>query len=391
MRYIWIMNYRLIISLLFCIVVSNLFGQSHTEDAIEHYESQEYAQALKSALNGLEQMPEDYFLLTLAAKASNQLGYSADAKNYFIKALKKKPNDKETLKELAKIYEKQGDISNAVKYYSLLTVVDPDDYIAHRQCAKLYGKQNLNKEALKYYSKANKISPRDINTLIGMSNTYIKLNDLKHADSLNNIALSLDKGYLTLYNTKAWLKSSLQQFDSTTVVLQQLEKLKKLDHYENRLMGTAYFQQDSVHKSIEYLEKAMDVEDIHPQVFYYLAHCHEKLGDRQKAISYMKKCRRVSVDNYLIKANHDLSRFYQNEEKTSTAIKLLKINEELQPSVALYYELATATDRYYKDKSIAMKYYAKYLKLADKKSKKYEFAQQRYRYLKGQEFMNIKE
>lgn len=391
MRYIWFMNYRLIICFLFSLLVSSLFAQSHTEEAIEHYESQEYQKALKSAQNGLEQLPEDYFLLTLAAKASNQLGYSADAKMYFIKAIQIKPNDKEALKELAKIYEKQGDAESAVKYYTMLTVVNPEDYIAHRQCAKLYRKQNLNKEALKHYSIANKISPKDINTLIGMSNTYIKINNLTKADSLNNIALSLDKGYLTLYNTKAWLKSSMQQFDSTTVVLKQLERLKKLDDFENRLMGTAYFQQDSVHKSIEYLEKAMDVENVHPQVFYYLSHCHEKLEDRQKAISYMKNCRRVSVDNYLLKANHDLSRFYQNEQKTNRAIKLLKINEELNPSVKVYYELATATDRYYKDKSIAMSYYTKYLKLADKKSKKYEYAQQRYRYLKGQKFMNIKE
>lgn len=322
--------------------------------------------------------------IEILANASNKLGDQSKAKKFYHQLEKLDTSNLNVYVQLASIYELQQQLPRAIKYYSILNRLLPDNPIYFRKNAQLFRSVKDNKEAFRLYAIANKLNPRDLLTLKGLAELCIGNDQMEMADSLIQKGLSVDSENISLSYLLARSKYKQKQYDTVTLILEGLRGQVDLDSYYNKLLGYSYLQIDSVDLAIQKLQLALVDEEDSEKLHFYLASAYEKKKEIEGALFHFEKAVQFGRSPDLDLYHRNVARLANNEKDYRKAIEHYKEAYKYGKDPVVIYYLATISDIYYKDKSIAINYYNKYLKSGHSHKEFLDYAKSRSHYLKEQ-------
>ena len=291
-------------------------------------------------------------------------------------------------KSLATIYETENNIPKAIKYYRLLTQKFPKNGIYFRKLGQLNLEVGEVFDAFPNFIQAYAINDKDVFAVQGISEILLANNEYGQVDSLLNKAIDYDKENYTLNLLKARSKYKQKQYDSTSVVLHRLSKITTLNNYYNKMLGYSLLQIDSLDQAILFLERSLVDEKNPENALYYLATAYEKKEDTKMSIYYFERAIEAGISKNISIYHKNLGRIFDKSNKTKEAIKQYEAAYRHSEDPLMLFYLARASDVYYKDKKIAMRYYERYSKSKHDNAAYKKYAIDRRRYLKEQQHLS---
>ena len=323
--------------------------------------------------------------LQLAGKYSFQSGDSKSAKDYYLQLEEKEPENSVMLNHLANLYEQEDNAPKAIKYYTKLTKLYPDNGLYFRKCGNLYDKAGEVKDAFYYLAKAHKLNSKDLSTIKSLAGMFIKNNQLPEADTILWKGLKYDSLNVGLMLLKATNSYKQKAYDSTSIILKKASGRVDLNNYYNKMLGYAYLQIDSFDRSIVYLERSLVNENNPESAHYYLATAYEKLEDIETSIYHFEKAIEAGISTNISVYHRNLARLHNDDKNLKPAIKHYEDAYRYNKDPLILFFLARATDVYYKDKNVAMRYYKRYYDSSDDNVDYKTYAKERRQYLKEQQ------
>ena len=389
------MKWKIILVLgIWSLFLISVFAQPDPElqclDSAElYYSQQDYVAAAKAFDECFENTDKlEPLHLEHYGISAQKAGDFKKAKTLFLE-LEKIDTSKFTFaKSLATIYETENNIPKAIKYYRLLTQKFPKNGIYFRKMGQLNLEVGEVFDAFPNFLKAYAINDKDVFAIQGISEILLANNEYGQVDSLLNKAIDYDKENYTLNLLKARSKYKQKQYDSTAVVLHRLSKITTLNNYYNKMLGYSFLQVDSLDKAILFLERSLVDEKNPENALYYLATAYEKKEDTEMAIYYFEKSIEAGVSKNIAIYHKNLGRIFDKSKKTKQAIKQYEAAYRYSEDPLMLFYLARASDVYYKDKKIAMRYYERYSKSKHDNAEYKKYAVDRRRYLKEQQHLS---
>ncbi len=373
-------KYFVIISIL--LFIPPTMGAQDVSQAEKYMRNQEYKKALDIYESCIDKDSTEYNCIEKAGMAAYHLGQTRKAKEYFHLNEKHPTYFKKASIQLAAIYESQENIPRATKYYSILKDSFPDNFLYYRKLAVLYDRADLVDGALGFYTQALELNPEDIITIRGMSN--ILIDNAKHAeaDSLLQIGLEKDSLHIGLNLLKAKNHYRQKQYPETVEALEYTDRWTDLNNYYNKMLGYSYLQIDSVDQAIYHLSLSLVNEGNPEFAHYYLGVAYEKKEDMKEAVFHLRKAVDEGTSRNLDLYNRILGKILDDEGESKESIKAYEWSYRYNPDPVLLFYLGRASDKYYKDKNIAIRYYQRYVKSKHVNKKYKDYSKQRVRYLK---------
>lgn len=357
--------------------------------AEQYYSQQEYVEAVKTFDECFKDSDELIPLhLSHYGLSAQKTGDFKKAKALFLELEKIDTTQFTFAKSLATIYETENNIPKAIKYYRLLTKKFPENGIYFRKLGQLNLEVGEVFDAFPNFKKAYEINDKDVFAIQGLSEIFLANNQYAQIDSLLMKAINYDQENYTLNLLKARSKYKQKQYDSTAIVLYKLSNTTTLNNYYNKMLGYAFLQIDSLDKAILFLERSLVDEKNPENALYYLATAYEKKEDTTMAIYYFERSIEAGVSKNQAIYHKNLGRIFDKNKETKKAIKQYEAAYRYSEDPLMLFYLARASDVYYKDKKIAMRYYERYSKSKHDNEEYKKYAIDRRRYLKEQQHLS---
>jgi tetratricopeptide (TPR) repeat protein len=227
----------------------------------------QYAQAIPL----LQKAATDTANLTAAlqlAYAYQRTGAWAAAKRGYESLLQRRPNLPEALNQLAVISEREANYNKALGLYRRLLAQDTTDAYFLKMVGSLHSRLGQSAMAMKFYQRALRSAPDDLEAMGELAALY--LNDGKKdklAQPLIERGLKLDPNSVKFLQLDSRLSYRLGAFLDVIDDIEKTMALGDSASYYQRLLGTAYYQVDSLRKSIRtfgrLLKLGEDTEPVH--------------------------------------------------------------------------------------------------------------------------------
>ena len=323
-----------------------------------------------------------------------QTGKIKEAINVYNKALKIKSSN--TLKiKLAKAYKTINKKGKAIEIYQNILIKQPNNLLLKYRLANLFYQNKYYKRSKILLSEISKTDKNNISILYKLASVHLLLKQPKKAIFWFQKIIDLDSLHYKTYYYLAKIYRKLKRKDSTAYFLEQglksdpnnlslnqlqaknafqnlqfkkvilsvkrLDSLKLSSPFYQNLLGISYYQLKKYDRAKEVLTKLVLNQKIENNTFYYLGLVHQKLKNFSKAEKYFNMSI-YSKKPKIEKEYFQLAMLYKTQKKPKQAIAYLKksLKEKAYNADALY-EMAFLTENYYKDKTIALKYYEIYI------------------------------
>lgn len=344
--------------------------------------SKDYITAYNLYDNCYQSDTNNVLCLYQSAVASIRSGDNTSAKKLFHIIEKKDTLLRDTWQNLAELYEEEENPPKAIKYYSKLHNESPDNPTFTRKLGRLYRSADNRTDAWRYYAMAYKSNPRDVKTVKGLAELAMRNSQSELADSIIAEALKIDSTHIGLNMLRAKIMYKTKAYEMTADILQSVLGRYDFNAYYHKLYGYALVQIDSTERAIYHLNKALATTPEDEKVHYYLGRAYENIGDSETAIFHFEQATNYSISPSIDKYFRNLARLYDEKKELPKAIEAYKEAYKYGSDPKILYYLARASDIYYKDKNIAIKYYSIYLKSSDETNTYRNYARERKRYLK---------
>ncbi len=322
--------------------------------------------------------------LSRAGLSAHKMGRLNYAKDYFIQIDTLYEAPKSILSTLAGIYEQENNTPKAIKYYTKIVNQFPDDPIYYRKLGRQYYGAKLYRYAKTFYNEALNLNPFDQYALKGLAEIYIVEDKHLEADSLLWKGLTQDSTNhhyaLLIANSKYRQKA----YDSTTYYMEKVIGRVDFRAHESKILGYAYLQIDSLDQAVFYLTRALDDSSTKEYAHYHLAIAYEKLEEAENAIYHFQKALEEGISSNIDIYHRNLGRIYSKNANNKDAIPHYQDAYKYGDDPLVLFYLGRASDQYYKDKNIAVRYYQKYMNSADTNDSYKSYAKGRVRLLKEQ-------
>jgi tetratricopeptide (TPR) repeat protein len=377
------MKYLLIVIVVFFTAYSSK-GQADelTLSAIKAYDSGDYESAYNLYIQCVATDSTEVSFLEKAGLSAYRVGMVAESKTSFLKALELDTLNQIAMSQLASIYEQESNTPKAIKFYTKLSESFPDNAIYKRKLAQNYANGGLTVEAFSYFAQAYKLNPKDLFSIKGLTEIFQKNEQYNEADSLMHFGLSLDSTNINLHQLIARSKYKQKEYDSTIYYLKKITGQVDLSPYFNKLLGYSLIQIDSFEQSIFYLERALMDDGSKEYAHYYLATAYENMDNIPYAEHHYKKALEEGISPNISNYHRSLAKIYNESSKLKEAIPHYQDAFKYSDDPVILFYLARAADTYYKDKSIAISYYKKYIKSKHNNEEYKTYAKSRARILK---------
>jgi len=368
--------------------ISTVFIHAQNNSALEYaltaYDGQDFQTALIGFSKCIESDSSHILCHEKALLCAYKIGDFSTSKTLAIQLEKKDSFNLISLSQLAAIYELENNAPLAIKYYLKLIKSYPKNAFYFRKLAQQYQSANLVQDAFINYGEAIKLNDRDLLSLKGLAEIYLMNNHYVEADSILNKALSQDSTNITMHFLIAQSKYRQKQYEETVYYLEKTKGRLDLSPYYNKLLGYSYMQIDSLDQAIFHLEKSLTDKGNKEHAHYYLATAYEKKENPEYAKFHYAEAIKAGISENIDLYHRSLGRIFDRENNLKEAIPHYHEAHKYGNDPLIYYYLARASDTYYKDKTIAMRYYTLYINSMHNDQAYQNHAIARRRYLKEQ-------
>lgn len=348
----------------------------------QYYDEENYSEALKAYKEALEIDSLHISLYERAGLAAAKLGQQPEARALFIQLESKDSSNVTALRQLASIYEQEENIPKGIKYYNKLVQLYPERGLYYRKLGQLYREAGLLRDAIQYYTRANVLNPSDLTSLRGLSELLLTEKVFGEADSLLRSGLAMDSLNIRLNLLMAKSKFRQKQYDSTAYYVETIRGRFVLKPQYQKMLGYAYIQIDSFDRAIYHLTKAINNEGTKEYAHYNLAVAYEAKEEMESAKFHLQEAIKSGISRDVDLYHRNLARLYNKEDNLMEAIPHYQAAYRYGEDPVLLFYLGRASDKYYEDKNVALRYYRKFIK-SDYDHKEYKtYAAQRVSALK---------
>jgi len=391
-----------VIFILILFIPTILFSQeSNLNKFFEYFMNNDFENARSYLEQNIKADPENKELHFYLGKTFLVLKKYQQAKKEFGLALKNGYSPEHILKYLGQIYEDQGMLAEAIERYQVVMRLEPKSVRLKLKLASLYYRQQ---NYFRSISLLRKFLSQDSTNLQGyylMGRAYLRTEkydsaltiaskalelDSTHVPNLLNLGIaSFEKGKLdTAANSLEKAKQLSPKSDEAKYYLAKtyarsnrlpdaiglLEECHKLTgKYRLKALKSLvqfYHKIDSLEASISTAKKYLKEKPEEPLVHHFYARALSDKNEFNKANEEFIKAIQFSNQDFISMTYFYRGLNYYYQEKYDKAIKWYKKVITIDPGFSFaYYNLAVAYDMYYEDKSSAIRYYKKFLELAE--------------------------
>ena len=321
---------------------------------------------------------QDYLLKI--AYCHQQMGRYRDAKLYYGEVLKVDSNQLRAINALASIATRQANHRQAQIYFQQLISIDSTNGYYFKQAAYNAVRRGAILDAAHLFLEALNRNPEDMESIDQLADIYIALDDLKSAQQIVDNGLNLDQKNLKLLYNRARIYQKQQNHEGVVETLRStLEQGDTTDYYQ-MMIGVAFLRLDSLDQGIFHLEQVVNREKADDKTYHYLGLGYFRKDSIGRSKSYFELAIAAGTAPRMYAYQGDLGLLYDKKKQLRKAIEHYKKSVEARPVPEYIFHLAHASDRYYKDKRIALERYQEYFRTEDKKYR--NFTAQRIEQLK---------
>lgn len=177
---------------------------------------------------------------------------------------------------------------NALASLDYIFSLDPQNADANYLAGHVFYEQGDTGRAVRCYQKTVDLNPDYTSAWIQLGDIMLALNNRRSIDYYRN-AIRLDSNNIETLHNYAYALQSLNKLDEAK--LQYKYNILKEPNYELSYynLGVIYQKSDSCNQSIEFLSKAIQLNDKEASSFYHRAQCFLKLGSKIKAAEDLKQ------------------------------------------------------------------------------------------------------
>lgn len=259
---------------------------------------QKYQAAQKMAKSMIAKNPRNYVAHYYLGKA-----YLADRKNELALMEFKTVNqnaifngdipETEFRKQISQLYVKFNQTDDAIKEFLLLTKAEPMNSENYYMCGKLYEQKGKNDMALNFYQKAIQHNRKHVKAHAAYGLALFRAKQIGEAKKEIDLAISLSP---ETYSSYYYLGKILKEQKDYSGAIKNFEKALRDPEVRQKCFlerGSCFLAANSMDNAILEFEKAVKAskdENSHETLYarYFLASCHEKNRDIDKAIEQWK-------------------------------------------------------------------------------------------------------
>lgn len=363
---------------------SVLIGQADSTSLLaqQAYQEQNYLSALELYNACLTKDSSVIHYYEKGGLSAYKLGDTPKAKSLFLELVKRDSINKLGLTQLANLFEQEKNTPKAIKYYTQLVKLFPENAVNYRKLAQQYQSAGLNTEAFQNYSEAYKRNPRDMFSIKGISELFLLNKQYVEADSILRSGIAMDTLNINFHQLLATSKYRQKAYDSTVYYLVRIKGRVDLKPYFNKMLGYSYMQIDSFQRAIPYLFKSLTDKGDNENSHYYLATAYQKLDSVDYAKHHYQKAIEESISDNVDLYHRNLAKIFNQENELKSAISHYQDAYKYGNDPLILFYLARASDMYYKDKNVAIRYYDRFVKSEYDHAEYIKYSKQRKRYLK---------
>ncbi|MES2519993.1 MAG: tetratricopeptide repeat protein [Bacteroidota bacterium] len=294
-----------------------------------------------------------------------KLGRLLQAKKMYYSALEKNVDSPEILLQIATIAEKDYNLLEALKTFQRLNKFDSTNTFYLKELARINTRMERAKLGISYLKKAIEIDDKDIESIVSLANLY--LNDSKDdlAEPLITKGFELDSSSIKMRHLRSRLLYRKSDFKGVRSDLLFTMTLGDSTSFYQRLLGTSFYQMDSISQSIAVFKRLLKNGENTENVRAGLAFAQLKSTENNVDVL------RESTDNFYLAI--DLGK---SDRLTDYELGLADVSDKLgQIETAIHrfenlvnsrpkatFRLAEIYEKKKKDKAMALIYYEEYIR-----------------------------
>ncbi len=204
---------------------------------------------------------------------------------------------KKVLKRLVKVHFSNQNYKEAERFAKKLLKIDKNnsaEYLMY--LAIIYNETGEKEKELETYKKILKLKPGDIDVLSMIAALYVGLGNSEEAINTYKEILKKEPENVPAITMLASLLSSMGKYNEAEKYILKALKLEPDNAEIYLLSGIFYVKQKKYKKALKYLKKGEKIKPS-PDIYFYMAVCHDELNDIDKAIESLEKAHKLEPDS----------------------------------------------------------------------------------------------
>lgn len=301
-------------------------------------------------------------IMTLLGNDYYSAGRISNADTILSKAFSLDSTDTQILLALGKTYKHEQDWIAAKNIYERLVKQDSVNSFYYAQIA--YCDVNLKKidDAIINFQIAHRLNPLNQNTVLLLSDLYISKMQLISASRIIDDGLRAYPSSFRMWSKKGEINLKMKNYDDAISNYQKSISLGDSSEINFRNMGISYYWKEEYDTSVVYLNHAVKITDKDPSAYFYLGASYKGLKKYDLAIENLSKAVDLQRNDFMAVTLMQIGATYYEQKDYQQALKFYQdaLRETPNKKEIVFY-LAAVYDHYYRDKTVAIKYYKKFL------------------------------
>ncbi|MCB0642077.1 MAG: tetratricopeptide repeat protein [Phaeodactylibacter sp.] len=310
------------------------------------------------------------YLLKIAY-CNEQLGRFRDARLFLQSALKVDSTNREALIALAGIHERTANVREARALYQQLIELDSTNSFYWKRSGYMAMRQGAIYAAITDFLQAHRRNEGDLETIDQLTSLYLKLEQLPFAEEILKKGLRLDQQSIRLLQHEARLRYKQKDYEAVVNALERTMVQGDTTAYYQMLAGVSYLHLDSIEQAFFHLQSLIDKGEETEHTHHYLGLCYQRKGDLEAAKRHLGKAIELGLSPKIEQYHADLGGLEEETKDYKSAIYHFEKAYDYGKDPDNLFQLARNCNLYYRDKSIALRYYRKYLESGAGKYRSY--------------------
>jgi tetratricopeptide (TPR) repeat protein len=204
-----------------------------------------------------------------------------------------------------------------------------------------------------------------------LTNLYLRMDQLPYAEEILEKGLRLDAENIRLLHHSARLNYKKKAYPLVVEALERTMAIGDSTSYYQMLAGVSYLHLDSIENAFFHLNDLIENGEETEHTHHYLGLCYREMENLEKSIYHLEKAVALGLSPKMEIYHADLGTMEAENGQYRSAINHFQKAYDYSGDPEHLFHLARNCDIYYKDKSIALRHYNKYLKTKDTKYRKY--------------------
>ena len=280
----------------------------------------------------------------------------------------------------------------ALEIFDKLVKIDTSNSYYYEQLGKCCSKLDDKDDAIVYYQIAHKCNPLNEQTIMELSKLYFSKAHLISALRIIDDGLSVYPSSSGMWTMKGKILLGMKEYDNAVKSYKSSIQFGDSSFTNFRDIGICNYYSGDYDSSIAYLNTAIKINKDDPTSHFYLGASYKELKNYHAAIENLSTAADLLKNDFTAEVYTQLGATYYAIKNYRDALDCYKDALREKPNkIELNFYLAVVYEHYYKDKSVAMKYYRKFLSDSAKTDRKLvSYAKERLISLTEDDFMNIK-